>query len=165
MLFLLWACARTPEPAPIQAPETHSWQEEGELVVTGLRESKRLWIEQQSEAARTLAERVYTERWEPKLEGAAREIYGSERSTEIEYHFGQLLTDLKPNTSKDKLEARFKRIEEDVRKVASDASYRYPPIGEAPQAPPDGSNTSRPLVPDVPPNWERDAPTEDDQGQ
>lgn len=157
MWFLLWlACEQAV--APVAAPATHSWQEEGELVTQGLQEVYSLWQQKQPEAARMLAERVYTERWEPELERASREMYGAEKTTELEYSFGLLLYDLKGNPPKNRLEKRIQDISEQVRKVASDAHFRFPPVGERPiEPPPTAGEGSQPIVPMVSPNWERDA--------
>ena len=149
--------ACSPAPAPITAPHSHSWNEEGELVVQGLREAQKLWEQRQPEAARLMAERTYTERWEPELERACEEMHGSERTMSIEYSFGRLLQDLKGNPSREKLSQRIRNIEEDVRKVAADAHFRYPPIGETPQSVPEEGTLSHPLTPEARPNWERDA--------
>lgn len=156
MWLLIWlACGA--EPVPVVAPATHSWQEEGELVTSGLQEVYGLWQQKQPEAARLLAERVYTDRWEPELERACREMNGEKKTTEIEYSFGMLLNDLKGNPSKDRLEKRIQDLSDQVRKVASDAHFRFPPVGERPSAPPpEAGEGSRPLVPAAVPNWERD---------
>ena len=52
------------------APHASSWQQEAELVVEGLESVEALWNEEQRAAAGTLAERVYTERFEPRIEVA-----------------------------------------------------------------------------------------------
>ena len=162
-MLLIWlACHGAP--TPITAPPTHSWDEEGELVIQGLHQVQELWEQKQPEAARTLAERVYTERWEPELERASREMNGPEKTIVIEYQFGLLLSDLRGNPSRDKVEQRVHAIQDMVRKVASDAHFRYPPIGEQPGAPPViGAVTSHPIIPDQIPNWERDVHPEEPQ--
>ncbi len=156
MWLLIWlACGA--EPVPVVAPPTHSWEEEGELVTSGLQEVYGLWQQKQPEAARLLAERVYTDRWEPELERACRAMNGEKKTTEIEYNFGMLLHDLKGNPSKDRLEKRIQDLSDEVRKVASDAHFRFPPVGERPSAPPpEAGEGSQPLVPEVAPNWERE---------
>jgi hypothetical protein len=76
MLLLLLACS-SPPPPPVLAPETHSWKDEAQLVIDGLDEVERLWKAGNKDAAKVLAERVYTDRWEPRLEQAARRIEGA----------------------------------------------------------------------------------------
>ena len=161
VMLLFWLACQS-EPTPITAPPTHSWDEEGELVIQGLHQVQNLWEQKQSEAARTLAERVYTERWEPELERACREMNGPQKTMAIEYQFGLLLNDLKGAPSRDKVDLRVKVIQESVRKVAADARFRYPPIGEQPGAVPEGgAPVSHPIIPDQIPNWERDAHPEE----
>lgn len=160
-MLLIWLACKS-EPTPITAPPTHSWDEEGELVLQGLDQVERLWEQKQPEAARTLAERVYTERWEPELERACREMNGPEKTMAIEYQFGLLLTDLKGNPSREKLDLRVHAIQDMVRKVAADARFRYPPIGEVvTTTPPPEGTVSRPIIPNQIPNWERDAHPEE----
>ena len=162
-MWLLWLACKS-EPVPIVAPATHSWDEEGDLVAQGLLQVQELWEQKQPEAARTLAERVYTDRWEPELERACREMNGPVKTMEIEYQFGLLLSDLKGNPNRDKLDQRIHGIEDMVRKVATDARFKYPPIGEnLGAAPPKDAPSSRPIVPDQIPNWERDAHPEEEQ--
>lgn len=156
MLFLWLACQS--EPIPITAPATHSWDEEGDLVVQGLHQVQELWEQKQPDAARTLAERVYTERWEPELERACREMNGPEKTLAIEYQFGLLLADLKGNPSRDKLDQRVRAVQELVRKVAADARARYLPSGQQAGPLPAGEPpVSHPIIPNEIPNWERDA--------
>src|SRR4051812_23546769 len=91
MFLLLLACAEPPPPS--LAPETHSWKEEGQLVVDGLGDVERLWKAGNKDAAKVLAERVYTERWEPRLEPAARQMDAA-GVIETEYAFSLLLLEL-----------------------------------------------------------------------
>jgi hypothetical protein len=159
-MLLIWLACQSPPP-PITAPDTHSWDEEGELVIQGLHQVEVLWDQKQPEAARMMAERVYTERWEPQLEPACREMDGPEKAMAVEYDFGLLLNDLKGNPSRDKVDQRIQTITQAVRKVATNAHLRYPPIGEHPTAPNADAAPSRPIVPQQIPNWERDAHPEE----
>ena len=156
MLLLLLALACAPDPAAPTAERSRSWNEEGELVVQGLREAQRLWEQRQPDAARLMAERTYTERWEPELERVCMEMHGPERTLAVEYSFGRLLNDLRGTPSREKLGQRVRGIEEEVRKIAADAHFRYPPIGQSPQEAAEPT-VSRPLIPADKPNWERDA--------
>ena len=160
MLLLLLACADPPEAT--LAPETHTWQAEGELVVDGLEEVERLWKAGNKDAARVLAERVYTERWEPRLEEAARRMEGAPGNelgpvVEMEYAFSQLLVELDGN-GRD-LERKVHDLEEKTRAVAEAASRTFPPPASAglPVPPPKASDGSKPIVPDVRPAWETNA--------
>lgn len=155
MWWLLLACA---EPAPpAVAPAVPTWQEEAALVSAGLAEVKGLWRAQNAPAARTLAERVYTERWEPRLEPVARQLEGEVAVAEIEYRFGLLLADLESNRPTAKIEERLRDLDARVRKVADGAARAFPPPSGAPP-PPEPAANSRPVVPDVAPNWEKAAP-------
>lgn len=155
ILALFFACQKSE--APVLAPETHTWKEEGELVVQGLEEVERLFKAGNKGAARVLAERVYTERWEPRLEQAARKMDGTGPVIETEYAFSVLLVELEGN-GRD-IEAKIHALEEKARAVADAAARTFPPPEAAglPAPPPPAADGSHPIVPDVRPNWERGA--------
>lgn len=152
MFFLLPACE--PPVEATLAPETHTWKEEGELVVQGLEDVERLWKAGNRDAARVLAERVYTERWEPRLEVAASRMGPV---IELEYAWSLLLLDLEGN-GRD-LERKIHELEQKARTVAEAAGRSFPPPASAglpaPLAP--SSEGSKPIVPDVKPAWETSA--------
>lgn len=152
MLWLLLACADPPQEPEV--PTAHSWQEEAELVSAGLADVRRLWLQDNRAAAAALAERVYTERWEPRLEPVARKLDGDVAVMEIEYRFGQLVADLQSNRPAAKVEERFRDLDTRVRKVADTAARAYPPPAQvgAPPPPPEGS---KPVTPEATPNWEK----------
>jgi hypothetical protein len=154
-LLLLLACQKTE--APALAPETHTWKEEGELVVQGLEEVEALHKAGNRQAARVLAERVYTERWEPRLEQAARRMDATANGPviETEYAFAVLMLELDGN-GRD-LEAKVHTLQEKTRAIAEAAARSFPPPESAglPAPPAPAADGSHPLVPDVPPNWER----------
>lgn len=151
-LLSLLGCAEPP--APVLAPETHSWQQEAELVVSGLAEVLQLWDQSQQPAARTLAERVYTERFEPRLEPALEQMEGPKETAVVEYSFGQLEVALE---GKDRgvIDERISLIDRRMRAIAESAERAFPPPGQAASAPPPPKDV-KPIVPDVPPNWETD---------
>ena len=148
-MWLMFACSE-PEPVVV-APETHSWKVEGALVIEGLDEVERLWKAGNKDAARTLAERVYTERWEPRLERATATVPGGLDTTRMEYQFGLLFADLEGNGSN--VSERIDALQEMTRKVAVDAAHTYPDAAGAPP-PPAAMEGSKPIVPDVRPAWE-----------
>jgi len=151
-----WWFACAVDPPVVTAPDVHSWRDEGALVVDGLETTRRLLAQGQKDAARTFAERVYTERWEPKLEGAERAMGGEAAAIATEYAFGQLLADLEAGVPRDRVEPRILALEEHARTVADAAGRAYPSPGMAPAAastPPTGEPV-RPIVPDVKPAWE-----------
>ena len=154
--FVLLACSEPPETT--LAPETHTWKQEGELVVDGLEEVERLWKAGNQDAARVLAERVYTERWEPRLEVAAQRMDGTSPEwgpvVQIEYDFSLLLVELDGNGRE--LEHKVHDLEEKVRAVADAAARTFPPPESAglPAPPAKASDDSKPIVPDVRPAWE-----------
>ncbi|MDO9280313.1 MAG: hypothetical protein Q7U06_00260 [Pseudomonadota bacterium] len=164
-LLLLFACA--PPVETTLAPETHTWKQEGELVVEGLEAVESLWKAGNRDAARVLAERVYTERWEPRLEEAARRMDGTGAIpegvpvVEMEYAFSLLLVELEGN-GRD-LERKVHDLEEKTRAVAEAAGRSFPPPASAGlPAPPTGdAGGSKPLVPDVRPAWESSGPASD----
>jgi hypothetical protein len=121
-LLLLLACQKTE--APALAPETHTWKEEGELVVQGLEEVEALHKAGNRQAARVLAERVYTERWEPRLEQAARRMDATANGPviETEYAFAVLMLELDGN-GRD-LEAKVHTLQEKTRAIAEAAARR-----------------------------------------
>lgn len=151
-----WLLACATEPAPVLPPEVHSWEEEGALVAQGLGDVERLWKGGQREAARTLAERVYTERWEPRLEPAARKLAGPLAGAEVEYAFGQLLVELEGSGTR--LGERVDTVEKRVLGVAAEAARAYPPPTAAGAAPPPPlpAEGSKPIVPEARPAWETD---------
>lgn len=152
-MWLLFACSEPPSPAP--TPEAHSWKEEGELVIAGLEEVKSLWKAGQHEAARTFAERVYTERWEPQLERAVVKMSAPEERDRLEYAFGLLMVDLDRNAPG--VPDRILKLEGEVRTVADAAARAFPPLESAGQPPPPApaGDGARPIVPDVKPAWEQ----------
>ena len=154
--LLVAACSKPPE-VPI-TPEVHGWKDEGALVVNGLAEVKALWKANQREAARRLAEQVYTDRWEPRLERAARQM-DPDASRQTEYAFGLLLVELESKGGRDHVEERIRTVDERVEAVSRAAEQAYPPPGVA-GAPPvaDAGAPSRPIVPPVAPAWEEQAP-------
>lgn len=151
-LALLGACEKQAE-VPI-APELHGWTEESGLVVSGLAEVASLWKQNQREAARKLAEQVYTDRYEPRLERAAMQIDADE-ARHTEYAFGLLLVELETRAGRDHVDERIRTIDERVEALAVVAAQRFPPPGQvgAPvaEAPAGGS---RPIVPPVAPAWD-----------
>ncbi len=163
MIFALaLAACQTSAPPPVDAPMAHSWKDEAELVVDGLEEVKSLWDQHQKSAAKTLAERVYTERFEPRIESALREMEGPIETAKVEYAFGQLQLVL---DGKDRgvIEEQISDLERRTRAVGEAAERAFPPPGQA-AAPPPPPKDVKPIVPDVPPAWEIDkipAPAED----
>jgi hypothetical protein len=150
VIFLLLACAE-PEPA-VLAPHAQSWPQEAELVVDGLHAVEALWNEGQRAPAGILAERVYTERFEPRMEPAIRKMEGPDAVVEIEYAFGLLRLALDGKDSA-KVESSVDSLARTVRAAGEAAERAFPPPGVAPviEAPrPD----VRPIVPEVPPAWE-----------
>ncbi|MDP2306225.1 MAG: hypothetical protein Q8P18_09390 [Pseudomonadota bacterium] len=178
LTFLLLSACSPPEEISL-APETHTWKHEGELVVEGLEEVERLWKAGNRDAARVLAERVYTERWEPRLEEAARRLGGTGPAVdlgrgdavgvgaaaepgaggtgqvvEMEYAYSLLLVELEGN-GRD-LERKVHDLEEKTRAVAEAAARSFPPPASAGLPPPPAAATdgSKPIVPNVKPAWE-----------
>ena len=151
------------EAAPVVAPESHTWSDEAELVVSGLEDAERLWESGQTGPARTMAERVYTDRFEPRLEPALREIEGPAETAAVEYEFGRLLVALDGKDRK-KVTARVDVLERRVRQVGDAASRAFPPPGTAPTPPPPPKDV-RPIVPNVPANWEQDEAAETPAGE
>ncbi|MFZ5478831.1 MAG: hypothetical protein ACOZNI_18810 [Myxococcota bacterium] len=149
MLWML-ACA---EPTPtVTPPEAHSWKAEGELVVEGLAEVERLWKAGHREAARTMAERVYTERWEPRLEPVVEQVRGEAERARLEYAYGLLLLELEGNGAK--VGDRVHALQETAREMSAEAARAFPDPTAAPPPPPPKEG-SRPIVPDVRPAWEQ----------
>ena len=137
------------------APEVHSWQDEAKLVVEGREEVERLWSEEQRTAARTLAERVYTDRWEPRLEPAQREVDGVVATAETEYAWGQLFAELERRGGKDKVAERIAALEDKARSVAEAAARTFPSPPDVNAPPPMPESTgSKPIVPSIRPAWE-----------
>lgn len=154
MFALLALLACQDPPPPVTAPTAHSWKDEAELVVDGLEEVKALWDQGQKSAAKTLAERVYTERFEPRIEPALREMEGPKETAQVEYGFAQLQLAL---DGKDRaaLEERISTLERRTRAIGEAAERAFPPPGQA-AAPPPPPKDIKPIVPDVPPAWEVD---------
>lgn len=140
-------------PVAVVAPEAHTWPDEAELVVKGLEDVERMWESGQKSAAATLAERVYAERFEPRLEPALREMEGPTEAAAVEYGFGQLLVAL-AGKDRAKIALRVDTLQRRTRAIAESAARAFPPPGQAPEAPPPPKDV-RPLVPDVPANWEQ----------
>jgi hypothetical protein len=151
MLALL-AC--TPEAPPPSPPASLSWADEARLVEEGLAEVKALHRSGQADAAKALAERVYTDRWEPDLEPAARLSMEGSEVIAIEYGFGLLQVEL-GSSAPAPVEARVRALGGAVRTAADAAARTFPTPGQAPPPPADAPE-ARPVVPDVPPNWEAD---------
>jgi hypothetical protein len=153
-MLILLALACQPSEAPVLAPETHTWKQEGDLVVAGLEEVEALFKAGNRDAARVLAERVYSERWEPRLEVAARKLPELGSVIETEYAFSVLLVEL-DGGGRD-IEGKIHALQERTRAVAEAAARAFPPPESAglPTPPPPAADGSRPIVPDVKPNWE-----------
>lgn len=151
-LLVLASCSKPPE-VPF-TPELHGWKEEGDLVVNGLAEVKALWKAGQREAARKLAEQVYTERWEPRLERAAQQM-DPDASRQTEFAFGLLLVELETRGGRDHVDERIRTVDERVEAVTRAAQQAFPPPGAA-GAPPtaEADAPTRPIVPPVAPAWE-----------
>ena len=150
LILLLLACADPPPPD--MAPHASSWKQEAELVVEGLESVEALWNEEQRAAAGTLAERVYTERFEPRIEVALREMEGPDATAQVEYQFGQLRFALE-GRDRTKVEARIEALERRVRVIGDAAERAFPPPGQDVVAPSPPADV-RPIVPKVPPAWE-----------
>lgn len=152
-MWMLLACAEPPP--PVNAPEVHGWEEEARLVADGLGEVERLAKDGQKEAARTKAENVYRDRWEPRLEPALLQMKGPDATVRMEYAFGQLLVEVEGSGAR--LTERVDLLEKDVYAVAADAARAFPPPGQAgaPVAPAPAEG-SKPIVPEARPNWDAD---------
>lgn len=149
-LLLVLAC-ETPPPR-VTAPVAHSWKDEAELVVQGLEEVKALWDQGQKSASKTLAERVYTERFEPRIEPALREMEGAKEAAQVEYSFAQLQLAL-DGKAREAVEEQIGDLERRTRTIGEAAERAFPPPGQA-AAPPPPPKDVKPIVPDVPPAWE-----------
>lgn len=157
--WLLLGCAEPP--TPVVAPESHTWVDEAELVVKGLDEVEALHAQGQRAAARTLAARVYTERYEPRLEPALRQAEGDLEATRVEYQFGQLTVSVEGADGK-LVGERVDALQRRVRAAAQSAASAFPVPGSV-AAPAGPRREARPEVPDVPPNWEAgETPTDAD---
>ncbi len=155
VLLLGWLAACQKEPQEPVVPTTHSWKEEAELVSAGLRDVMVLVNQGSRPAARVLAERVYTERWQPRLEPALRELESPEATATVEYQFGLLLLDLQGRATVNKLQGRITALDQRVHEIADAAARRYPtPADRAAPPPPEPTSGSQPIVPDVKPKWE-----------
>jgi hypothetical protein len=154
VLFLLLAACQEEVAAPV-APEAHAWKDEAELVSEGLREVVSLAEGGSRPAARVMAERVYTERFEPKLEPALRQIEGPVAAAEVEYTFGLLMLDLEGAAPPNRIEDRVRTLDTRVRAIAESAARSFPsPSDLAAPPPPRPEEGSKPVVPDVKPKWE-----------
>lgn len=165
---VLGAACEKPPVAPL-TPELHGWKEEGDLVVTGLAEVKALWKQGQPEpgtradsparrgqreAARKLAEQVYTERWEPRLERAAMQL-DPKVARQTEYEFGLLLVELEGHGVHDRVEERIRAVDERVEAASRAAEKAFPAPGQAGSpALATGDAPTRPIVPAVAPAWD-----------
>ena len=160
-MWWLLACAVSQEPET--APVVESWEAEGQLVVEGLERVESFLLQGQRDSAYTLAERVYTDRWEPRLERATLLLDGPDASIRMEYAFSQLLWELsrssppgRPPPAPALALDRIARLEADVKEIAKRAQAAYPPPGKAAAAPDAPVGTSV-IVPDVAPAWEQGA--------
>lgn len=148
----LFACAQ-PTSAPV-GPTATTWAEEGQLVIDGLERAEDLWTSGERDAARIAAERVYTDRWEVRLEPAMRQMTPSDVIL-VEYAFGQLLVEMQGG-SRENVASRIDDLERRVRTVAEEAAKAFPPPGSTVNAPEGPASAGiRPVTPDVKPNWER----------
>ena len=162
-MFALVLLACQAPPPPVAAPMAHSWKDEAELVVAGLEEVKGLWDQGQKPAAKTAAENVYTDRFEPRIEPALREMEGPKETAKVEYGFAQLQLAL---DGKDRtvIEEQISDLERRTRSIGEAAERAFPPPGQA-AAPPPPPKDVKPIVPDVPPAWEIDkAPAAEGEG-
>ncbi len=167
MLAIAWAwvwwVGCTEEPVPVAAPEAHTWADEAELVVKGLDEVESLYAQGQKSAARTMSARVYTDRYEPRLEPALRKAEGDRVVLELEYEFGLVTLALEGNDPK-LVEERVAALQRRVRAVGDAAKAAVPPPGTTPLTEVAPRREARPEVPDVPPNWEAgETPPPDDE--
>ena len=171
LLAVLAGCQK-PVETPL-SPEAHGWKDEGELVVNGLAEVKSLWRQGQPDpgthadtaakrgqrdAARKLAEQVYTDRWEPRLERAAMKL-DPDAARQTEYDFGLLLVELEGHSAHDHVEERIRAVDERVEAVGRAAEQAFPAPGQV-GAPPPSSDAAgtRPIVPPVAPAWDDPEP-------
>ncbi len=155
-----WLLACTNETPTVRPPDTHAWEAEGAVVVEGLEQVERLLKQGQVAEARVLAERVYTQRWEPRLEPALAAMDGPMGATRMEYAFGQLAADIDPKSARRTQRAvdRIGPLEQEVRTIAGRAAKAFPPTG-APGAPPVRSEPepAAVIVPQARPAWESGA--------
>jgi hypothetical protein len=157
-MWWLLACAVSQEPET--APVVESWEAEGQLVVDGLERVESLLLQDQRESAHLLAERVYTDRWEPRLERASTLLDGPDAALRMEYAFGQLLWELSRTGPNQRVPPpalaldRITKLEAQVKDVAKRAQAAYPPPGKAAEAPPEPVGSAV-VVPDVRPAWEQ----------
>lgn len=151
MWFLL-ACA-PPDPT-VTAPTATTWAQEGQLVVDGLERAEAIWNTGDKDAAAQAAEHVYTDRWEPRLEPAMRQLSPASDVISLEYAFGQLLVDMRQG-SRETVASRVDEVERKVRAVAEAATAAFPPPGTEAKPTAAPGTVVRPIVPDVKPNWEK----------
>lgn len=157
-MWWLIACAVSQEPET--APVVESWEAEGQLVVDGLERVENLLLQEQRESAHILAERVYTDRWEPRLERATTLLDGPDAALRMEYAFGQLLWELSRTGPNQRVPPpalaldRIAKLEAEVKNIAKRAQTAYPPPGKPPEASPETVGASV-VVPDARPAWEQ----------
>lgn len=152
-MLLLLACA-TPAPV-VQAPASTTWAQEGQLVVDGLERAEQLWNEGQKQAAAKTVERVYSDRWEVRLEPAMRQASSQAEVVKLEYAFGQLVVEMQGG-SRENVGSRIDDLERRVRAAADEAARSFPPPGtEKPADKAEVAAGVKPIVPDVRPNWEK----------
>ena len=159
-MWWLIACAVSQEPET--APVVESWEAEGQLVVDGLERVENLLLQEQRESAHLLAERVYTDRWEPRLERATTLLDGPDAALRMEYAFGQLLWELSRTGPNQRVPPpalaldRIAKLEAEVKNIAKRAQTAYPPPGKPAEASPETVGASV-VVPDARPAWEQGA--------
>jgi hypothetical protein len=96
---------------------------------------------------------VYSERFQPHLEPAVREMDGPAHCAELEFEFGRLLVALEGRDGA-RVTAGIEGLEQRLRTVGDAAARAFPPPGIGPVESPKPGEQVRPTVPDVPPNWE-----------
>ncbi len=159
-MWWLLACAVSQEPETV--PVVESWEAEGQLVVDGLERVENLLLQEQRESAHLLAERVYTDRWEPRLERATTLLDGPDAALRMEYAFGQLLWELSRTGPNQRVPPpalaldRIAKLEAEVKNIAKRAQTAYPPPGKPAEASPEPVGASV-VVPDARPAWEQGA--------
>jgi hypothetical protein len=155
-----WLLACASETPTVRPPDTHAWEAEGAVVVDGLEQVERLIKQGQIAEARILAERVYTQRWEPRLEPALAAMDGPMAATRMEYAFGQLAADIDPKSARRTQRAvdRIGPLEQDVRTLAGRAAKAFP-TSQVPGAVPvpTGPEPAAVIVPAARPAWESGA--------
>ena len=152
-----WLLACASETPTVRPPDTHAWEAEGAVVVDGLEQVERLIKQGQVAEARVLAERVYTQRWEPRLEPALAAMDGPMAATRMEYVFAQLAADIDPKSARRTQRAvdRIGPLEQEVRTLAGRAANAFPAT-RTPGAPPVpvAPEPAAVIVPSARPAWE-----------